>query len=103
MKIQINTETIKEIKAVLDEHSDREKVVRIFEAGRSCSGSSYGLALDPLAEGDVVHDCGDFKIIMSGELAGDHDDWIVEFKEGGFLVVPANMQGGCGSCNCGCQ
>jgi len=103
MNVQINETTINEITAVLDQNADRERTVRIFVSGMQCSGPSFGLALDPIADEDSVYDCGNFKLIMEPSLADAYDEWIVEFMQGGFMVKPANMESGCGSgCGGGC-
>jgi len=102
MNVQINELTISEIAAVLDQNPDRERTVRIFISGMQCSGPSYGLALDPAAEGDAVHECGSFKFVMDPELVDAYDEWIVDFIQGGFLVKPANADDGCGCSSGGC-
>ncbi len=103
MNVQINETTISEIAAVLDQNADRERTVRIFVSGMQCSGPAFGLALDPIAEGDSEYECGNFKLIMDKELSDAYDEWVVDYVQGGFLVKPANMQSGCGSgCGGGC-
>ena len=87
------------------------QVLRVFVRGRTCSGYSYGLALDEAtAEGDSVFEQGGIRVAidpMSAQYVdGARIDYIESSDGAGFIVTNETLSGGggggCGGgCSCG--
>lgn len=103
MNIQINQETIDEIKKVMDTQGDRPANVRIFVAGHGCSGPSLGLALDELKDTDLVDASNGINFVMDKDVFEQMGDVKVDFVGNGYYVAPVNQgESACGSCGGGC-
>ena len=104
MQVQINQETIDEIKKIVEAQSDRPSNVRIFVAGHGCSGPSLGLALDEVKESDLVDESKEIKFIMDKDLFDQLGEINVEFVGNGYYVSPINqVESGCSGCGGGCH
>ncbi len=104
MKVQINPETIDEIKKILEAQADRPASVRIFVAGHGCSGPSLGLALDDIKETDLTDESNEVKFIMDKGLYEELGEINVEFVGNGYFVSPVNqVESGCSGCGGGCH
>lgn len=103
MKILTDKDTIKAIKDITAEMQDQPKNIRLYVAGFSCSGPSFGLALDEIQEGDLSYEEEDVTFLMEEALYDQFGDIKVESMGGGFMVVPVSQEGfGCSSCS-GCH
>lgn len=102
MKILTTSETIKAIKDITAEIQDQPTNIRLYVSGFSWSGPSFGLALDEQKEEDLVYEEDGVTFVMEETLYDQFGDIKVDSMGGGFMVMPANSQGGgCGSCS-GC-
>jgi len=85
------------------------QVLRVFVRGRTCSGYSYGLALDEAtAEGDSVFEQGGIRVAidpMSAQYVdGARIDYIESSEGAGFIVTNETLsEGGGGGCGGGCS
>ena len=89
------------------------QVLRVFVRGRTCSGYSYGLALDDnAAEDDAVFEQGGIRVAVDPLSAqfvdGARIDYIESSEGAGFIVTNESLSesfsggGGCGGgCSCG--
>lgn len=102
MKIQTNQETVDEIKKVIAENPEEGNAVRIYIGGFSCSGPSFGLALDNKNDDDLVYEEDGQEFVMEPKIFEEFGDFILEYSEGGYLVQPVDFEGGCGTCG-GCH
>jgi iron-sulfur cluster assembly accessory protein len=83
------------------------RVLRVFVRGRTCSGYSYGLALDEgAAADDAVFEQGGITVAVDPVSAqfvdGARVDYI-ESSEGAGFIVTNELLGGGGSCGGGCS
>lgn len=103
MNIQTNQETIEAIKLIVNQQEDQADNIRVYIAGMGCSGPSFGLTLDEIADADLVDESHDVKFIMAKEIHDQVGDIIVELTDGGYLVKPVNeVASACGSCSGSC-
>ena len=85
------------------------QVLRVFVRGRTCSGYSYGLALDDkAADDDAVFEQGGIRVaidpISAQFVDGARIDYIESSEGAGFIVTNETLSGGggCGgACSCG--
>jgi iron-sulfur cluster assembly accessory protein len=85
------------------------QVLRVFVRGRTCSGYSYGLALDDnTADDDAVFEQGGIKVAVDPVsiqfVEGARIDYIESSEGAGFIVTNEREAdgGGCGGgCTCG--
>jgi iron-sulfur cluster insertion protein len=85
--------------------------LRLYVAGRSCSGYQYGLAFDSSTEGtDQVVESAGIPVAIDAQSQPYVDGATIEYIDdtqypgGGFRVTNAKLSegGGCGgSCSCG--
>lgn len=102
MKMEIKKDAVDAIKAIMEEEQNQPGFVRVFVAGFSCSGASFGLALDEKKAGDVVDDSNEVVFIMEEDLYNRFGEISIEYIDGGFLVKPLIEEpSACGSCS-GC-
>lgn len=105
MNINVSKETIEEIKKV--ENNDESKAIRIFLAGMSCGGPSFGLFFDEVREDDVEATAEDLKFVIDKKIADEYNDgfdieFIDDYRGRGFAVTPVGLVTGCSSCtSCG--
>lgn len=78
MKILTDKDTIKAIKDITAEMQDQPKNIRLYVAGFSCSGPSFGLALDEIQEGDLSYEEEDVTFLMEEALYDQFGDIKVE-------------------------
>lgn len=84
------------------------QVLRLFVRGRTCSGYSYGLALDDNAGADdAVFEQGGIKVAIDPVSAqfveGARIDYIESSEGAGFIVTNESEAGGGGGCGGGCS
>jgi iron-sulfur cluster insertion protein len=83
------------------------QVLRVFVRGRTCSGYSYGLALDAgAADDDSVFEQGGIKVavdpISAQFIEGARIDYVESSEGAGFIVTNESLSGG-GGCGGGCS
>jgi iron-sulfur cluster insertion protein len=96
------------VRGLLQQRSlDETYALRVYIAGRSCSGFQYGMALDNQPrETDASFDCEGLKILVDEEsiqyMSGATIDYIDDERGKGFLVENPNAAPACscegGSC-----
>lgn len=101
MNVQTNTETVNEIKQILEANPDEPKAVRLYLSGMACSGPAFGLTLDEPTDQDEIFTFEGQDFIMQKEVFEQFGDMIVEFVNGAYRVEPVSpVGGGCSSCSC---
>ncbi len=105
MKIQTNQETIEAIKKIIETQAEHPDNIRIYVAGKGCSGPSFGLSLDDInQEEDLTYTESDVNFVMSKEIYAEVGDMSVLCVEGGYMVKPVvAKESACGSCGGGCS
>lgn len=84
-------------------------VLRVYVAGRTCSGYQYGLALDEAAAGDdATFEQGGIRVAIDPlsleYVDGARIDYVETSEGSGFVVTNDRLSsgGGCGGgCSCG--
>ncbi len=90
------TDAAKEkIRSVIEDQGMEVEGLRISINGRSASAFEYGLGLEvELDPGDVVIDCGDFKVLIDPEsaenLQGAIIDYVEDLNSNGFKIDNPN-------------
>ncbi len=90
------TDAAKEkIRSVIEDQGMEVEGLRISINGRSASAFEYGLGLEvELDPGDVVVDCGDFKVLIDPEsaenLKGAIIDYVEDLNSNGFKIDNPN-------------
>jgi len=93
-----------------DNDLDDTYALRIYVAGRGCSGYQYGMALDNRSqEDDFVFESEGLKVIVDAEslqyMGGSRIDYIDDERGKGFLIENPNRPPACScegdSCGCG--
>ena len=90
------TDAAKEkIRSVIEDQGMEVEGLRISINGRSASAFEYGLGLEvELGPGDVVIDCGDFKVLIDPEsaenLQGAIIDYVEDLNSNGFKIDNPN-------------
>lgn len=106
MKVTLPESAIKTLKDILKDNQERPQNIRVYFAGRGCSGASFGIALDEEREDDVCYDIEGLHFIMSEVEYSKYGDITIEDTGYGFRVVvenmPENTGGGCGGGCSGC-
>ena len=104
MNITTNSETVNEIKKIMEENADQPANVRIYVAGLGCSGASFGLSLDEKKDEDIEFVFEGLNFIMENTVFDQFGDFIVEYVWNGYKVVPVNQpESACGSCSGSCS
>ncbi len=107
MKITVPQTAIDTLKSIIEENSDAPKDVRVYFAGISCSGPSFGLALDAKTPEDVHYEEQGIKFIMAKEEFDQFGDPIIEDTGTGFRVITEKTKhlvgGDCSTCGGGCH
>ncbi len=101
------------VRGLLQERNlDASYALRVFIAGRTCSGYQYGMALDNNPrETDTAFECEGLKLLIDEQsmayMAGSVVDYVDDERGKGFLVENPNVasscscgSGGCGSDGC---
>ncbi len=99
------------VKEILESEGKSDHAIRVFVRGMSCSGPSFGMALDDQTRpDDAVGEQFGIKIIVDPQSAqyveGARIDWIDSLMGQGFKIDTPNAAatngGGCGGgCACG--
>ncbi len=104
MKVLTNQESIDQLIQVIEKKENRPKSIRIFVAGYACSGPKFGLVIDPAKDDDEVYEEGGLQFVMNKGVYEQFGDFVIEFEDGGFVVLPENFEpnSGCSSCAGSC-
>ena len=111
---QVNSDTVTmsasavdAVRSILAERKLDNYALRVYVAGSSCSGVSFGMALDNnIRENDLTFQAQDIQLVVDDQsisyLMGAKIDFVNDpFRGAGFVVdSPSNTGGGC-SCGSG--
>lgn len=107
--ITISTEAVEKIRGIISEQENADRLaLRLFVNGMSCSGPSYGMALDDKEyPGDTAVTLEGLKVLIDSESAPLLTGSVVGYREslmgGGFTIDnPAAPKSGGGGCGGGC-
>jgi iron-sulfur cluster assembly accessory protein len=111
--IEISPNAIQVVKELIAQNNlDDTYALRIYVAGRSCSGYQYGMALDNKPqETDSTFEDGGIKLLIDEVsiqyMLGSKIDYINDERGKGFLVDNPNTVEACscgsGGGSCGCE
>jgi Fe-S cluster assembly iron-binding protein IscA len=107
MKVTLPQSAVETLKDIINDNQDRPKTIRVYFAGTACSGPSFGLALDDMAQDDVFCETEGLSFVMNKAEYEQYGDILIEDTGYGFRVIPENMKdqggcgGGCSGCGCG--
>lgn len=107
--IELTSTAAEQIQALRSKNPALE-ALRVYVAGKSCSGYRFGLAFDKALEGkDAVAELSGIPIVVDPEslpfVQGAVVDYVETAEGSGFTVRNASLEGaagGCGSGSCGC-
>ncbi|WGX74940.1 Fe-S cluster assembly protein HesB [Paraclostridium bifermentans] len=102
MKVKVADTAVKTLKDILADSQDKPKNIRVYFAGSSCCGPSFGLALDEQNGDDLNYEVEGLNFIMSKEDYNNYGDIVIEDTGYGFTVAPENQPSG-GGCGGGCS
>lgn len=106
--ITLSTEAVEKIRGIISEQEHSEALaLRLFVNGMSCSGPSYGMALDDKeVPGDTVIPVDGLKVVIDPEsaplLTGSQIDYRESLMGAGFTINNPNVQSSGGGCGGGC-
>ncbi len=106
-RIEVTEGALTEIRSAL-EGKGEHPTLRLYIAGMSCRGPSWGMALDEPSEDDERVDMGDFSIVaekaLLEQVGGVQVDYVDSGWQSGFSIRGQNDEepgaGHCGSCGC---
>ena len=90
------------VKGILEQEKEslKEGALRIYVQGGGCSGFSYGMVLDEVAEDDEVFEFEGVKVIVDQMSLKHLDNATIDYKEdlmgGGFAIKNPNAKSTCG-------
>jgi iron-sulfur cluster assembly accessory protein len=103
--ITVTPAAAEQVKSVLAERSRPDAALRLFIAGKTCSGFQYGMALaeGPDADDILIEQHGVRFIVdqvSAPFLSGAQVDFVDDVMQKGFTIANPNATGG-GGCGCG--
>ncbi len=106
--VELTPLAAEKLNGLLSEHPAR-RVLRVYVAGKSCSGYQYGLALDDAgAPDDAVVERAGISVAVDPDslpfVEGATVDFVDSPEGAGFTVRNPRLEssGGCGSGGCAC-
>ena len=101
--VNVSSSAVQAIQELLNEKNLVDHALRLFVAGKSCSGYQFGLSLDNnIAESDTSVQVSGIKIVVDDKslefVKGTNLDFIDDERGKGFLIENPNMAT---SCDCG--
>jgi iron-sulfur cluster insertion protein len=104
--IEITDTAAAELKELLEKEKKNDHGLRVFEAGKGCSGVQYGLTLENAAkEDDAVSESNGIKIFFKKDIQEDIEEFKIDFIDNeygkGFVIDnphAAKCGSGCSSC-----
>lgn len=105
--ITLTGNAVSAVKQILAERNLENHALRIYVAGRTCSGFQYGLALEKnIREQDTVAEFEDVKVVIDEVslpyLLGCMIDYIDNAEGQGFKIENPNLESSCSGDSCGC-
>ena len=99
--VSLSPEAAKAVKELLTERNVEGGALRVYVAGRSCSGLQYGMAIEPEAmEGDAEVSVDGVRLLVDSVsldyLRGANIDFIEDLMGGGFRIENPNATSSCG-------
>ncbi len=103
MKVNVNKQTVDEIKKVIADNPGQGSCIRFYVAGIGWGGPSFGIALDEQKENDLYYEEHGQGFLMEKDFHDQFGDFVLEYTVNGYVVQPENQQASdCGSCSsCG--
>jgi iron-sulfur cluster assembly accessory protein len=100
--INLTAGAAQKVKTILDQEKESLPAggLRIYVQGGGCSGFSYGMVLDDVADGDEVFELEGVRVIVDPMSLKYLDGAEVDYKEdlmgGGFAIKNPNAKTSCG-------
>jgi iron-sulfur cluster insertion protein len=100
--INLTAGAAQKVKTILDQEKESLPAggLRIYVQGGGCSGFSYGMVLDDVADGDEVFELQGVRVIVDPMSLKYLDGAEVDYKEdlmgGGFAIKNPNAKSSCG-------
>lgn len=107
--VSLSPEAVRAIKELLNERNSEGGALRVYVAGRSCSGLQYGMALDNNpGETDLIFETEGVKVVVDNQsieyMRGSTIEFVDDERGKGFMVNNPNVLPSCscegGSCGC---
>ena len=99
MNIEITSTAKDELKKVLANKKNEDKLLRIYIAGYGWGGPTFGLALDELKDEDIEVKVEDFHFVMEDLITENFGSFTVDFSDNwlrrGFSVYPDGVASSC--------
>jgi iron-sulfur cluster assembly accessory protein len=101
--IELTPAAVSKVKDLRQEQNKPEHGLRVFVAGRTCSGFQYGMAFeDNPSEQDKVFEYDGVRLIIDPTsmmyMAGSQIDFNENIRGGSFHINNPNIQTNCGGC-----
>jgi len=101
--IELTPAAVNKVKDLRQEQDKPEHGLRVFVAGRTCSGFQYGMAFeDNPSEQDKVFEYDGVRLIVDPTslmyMAGSQIDFSENVRGGSFHINNPNVQTNCGGC-----
>ena len=99
--INLTAKAADKVKGILEQEKELTSGgLRIYVQGGGCSGFSYGMVLDEVAEGDQIFEIQGVKVIVDPMslryLEGAEVDYKDDLMGGGFAIKNPNASSTCG-------
>jgi iron-sulfur cluster assembly accessory protein len=99
--INLTVKAADKVKGILEQEKELASGgLRIYVQGGGCSGFSYGMVLDEVAEGDQIFEVQGVKVIVDPMslryLEGAEVDYKDDLMGGGFAIKNPNATSSCG-------
>jgi iron-sulfur cluster assembly accessory protein len=100
--ITLTENAAQKVKGILEQEKESIPAggLRIYVQGGGCSGFSYGMVLDEIADGDQVFEREGVKVIVDPMslryLEGAEVDYKEDLMGGGFAIKNPNAKSSCG-------
>jgi iron-sulfur cluster assembly accessory protein len=104
--IEITDNAAAELKELLEKEKKNDHGLRVFEAGKGCSGVQYGLTLEKAAkDDDAVSESNGIKIFFKKDIQEEIEEFKIDFIDNeygkGFVIDNPHASkcgSGCSSC-----
>ena len=104
--VTVTPAAAEQVKQVLTERAKPEAALRLFIAGKTCSGFQYGMAIaDGPESDDITIEQNGVRLIVDEVsapfLSGAQIDFVDDVMQKGFTISNPNAAAGGGGCACG--
>lgn len=101
--ITLTPAAVSKVKDLRQEQDKPEHGLRVFVAGRTCSGFQYGMAFEnEPREQDKVFEYDGVRLIVDPTsllyMTGSEIDFVESVRGGTFRIENPNVESACGSC-----